>query len=511
VVLPLLLLIFTWVILTGANSEAWGWHDFDVRTYDELAEKNPLFRFYNKGLRLGEETAVTFTRLTYQFLAYGVPVVCCFLFFARPLRFGLALGAAMLAHGAYEAGVAHEHWEREEWGGYSRNAILFQGRSYFGVLQVKESARFEPDKKTIFEKQTSLMHGTTHHGLNYHIPAEFNRLATTYYHKNGPVGDVMKLAYQRFDRKPDKWNTYPEDACAPTLMLGSAAMPVPGLLNAPAAMLPAAISTWAEPPFATIGLGTGTMAGYGRPWQHVHFYEIDEQIRNFSLPPGGGNPFFLYLRDALRRSSQVHVLMGDARLRMAQPWVPRDKEKVPPWEIPWEERGGPDGFYRVMVVDAFSSDAIPVHLITREAIAMYFTKLRPDGVLCVHTSNRHVDLVSPVTDVAKSLGLKWRVGKDRYDRRGIHRKDTLMQEQAKLPSNRGRFGSEYVMLARDEKYLPPENTPAQYLANPRETPYLERPVLWWYTAPAPDNRVWTDDFSDLLSVFRWGFGSGGGD
>ena len=66
--------------------------------------------------------------------------------------------------------------------------------------------------------------------------------------------------------------------------------------------------------------------------------------------------------------------------------------------------GGPEDFYHMMVVDAFSSDAIPVHLITKEAIAMYFKHLRKDGILCVHTSNRYVDLPLVVAAVAKDLG-----------------------------------------------------------------------------------------------------------
>src|SRR5207302_122395 len=130
-----------------------------------------------------------------------------------------------------------------------------------------------------------------------------------------------------------------------------------------------------------------------------------------------------------------------------------------------------DNYYHAMVVDAFSSDAIPVHLITEESIAQYFKKLAPGGVLLVHTSNRHVNLVAPVSDVAKHLGLKWRVARDRglggamnaIDETTAH----LPPEQRKVvrvdwgSGARGHFQSEYIMLARDDKYLPPETPPEE--------------------------------------------------
>src|SRR5262249_29972076 len=115
--------------------------------------------------------------------------------------------------------------------------------------------------------------------------------------------------------------------------------------------------------------------------------------------------FFTYLRFARQRGAEVDVLMGDARLRMAQPWVPRGMEGKQPWEVPFDLRGGPDSFYHLIVVDAFSSDAIPVHLLTKEAVELYMSKLRPDGVLCIHVSNRHLDLVPVVADIAAAIKL----------------------------------------------------------------------------------------------------------
>ncbi len=513
IVLPLFLALLTYILLVGGNSEAWGWSNFRGNAR-EITRNNPLFWFWHSMLGLQAETAYRFSMATFQFLVNGVPLVLCFLFYGRPVRFGLGVGAILLANGLYTQNKEAESWTQYS-SGWVRHRTLYQTRSYFGVLRVQQQTDLAKDKETVEEDYTYLMHGTTHHGLNYHVPKMYERLATTYYHKNGPVGVMMRLLYEynprlgnkttrRFEPSGANWNTYPNDTSVPTLVLGNTLGAQAALHNVMGA-LPAALSTWGEPAYATVGLGTGTMASYGRPYQTVHFYEIDDTIRSFSLsdfvwPDGHIGPWFTYLRNALNRGVNIQVLMGDARLRMAQPWVPSDKENEKPWNIDISERGGPESFYQCIELDAFSSDAIPVHLITKEAIRMYFKKLRPDGVLFVHTSNRHVDLVSPVTDVASSLGLKWRVGKDRYDR-----------SSPSEPSNRGRFGSEYVMLAREDKYLPEDNLPKEtrdekgYFIGVPPGLQQELPILWWYTPRAPGHRVWTDDYSDLLSVFRWGF------
>src|SRR5262249_14123983 len=153
------------------------------------------------------------------------------------------------------------------------------------------------------------------------------------------------------------------------------------------------VGLWSEPPYATIGLGTGTMASYGRPFQHVHFYEIDNLVKKLSLPPRGSEAYFTYLQQAKDRGAEVQGLMGDARLRMAQPYKNFNEfgDTIKPDVLLRDQSrdslvaGGPENFYHLMVVDAFSSDAIPVHLITKQAIEMYFAKLVPEGVLCVHT------------------------------------------------------------------------------------------------------------------------------
>ncbi|MCI0463703.1 MAG: hypothetical protein L0Z62_42755 [Gemmataceae bacterium] len=512
VLLPILLgVVFLWVVTKASARTGWNWRD--LRPHMQVLRQNPLFMFWHETIGMNPERAHWWAQLAFQVLVFGLPLLICFLYFPRPLRFGLGVGALLLASTMYQQA--------------QEDQVLYADRSYFGVLRVRESVDRD-EKGQVMERYTYLMHGTTHHGLNYHYPEKWARVATTYYHRYGPVGEIMRpidwfpaprpsaipkpappkdptdtRAKQRFKEEEEAynnayveahkhWNTYWADARMPTSLLGSAAMPTPGALGSPLTMFPLLVGAWSEPAYATIGLGTGTMASYSRPFQHVVFYEIDDQIRRLSLqdhtwPDGSQGPFFTYLRGAMGRGSQVEVIMGDARLSMAQ-------ELAQPGTYLTPKR---QNYYRMMVVDAFSSDAIPVHLITREAIEMYFDKLvKPQkvggkryrgGVLMVHTSNRHVDLVKPVTDVAKSLGLAWRVGKDGYDR-------GRLQD----PSDRGRFSSEYVMLARDEADLPPPSTDREIEAYRKDEQFLI-----WTTPRAPGMRVWTDDFSNLLSVFRW--------
>src|SRR5262249_49382065 len=141
-------------------------------------------------------------------------------------------------------------------------------------------------------------------------------------------------------------------------------------------------------PIALIGLGTGTTAAYAQPGQDVVFYEIDAKVKAIAE----NEKYFTYLSDARKRGADLEFVLGDARLYMK-----KDAEKDP--------QGKPDGYYRLIVVDAFSSDAIPVHLITFEAIEAFLKKMAPDGILAYHISNRYLDLQPVLAAAAKEAGL----------------------------------------------------------------------------------------------------------
>lgn len=160
-----------------------------------------------------------------------------------------------------------------------------------------------------------------------------------------------------------------------------------------------------------IGLGAGSLACYRTKGQHWTFFEIDPHVAFLARSSG----HFRYLNDCAKSSP---IVLGDARLSL---------------------RSVPNGSFGVLIVDAFSSDAIPVHLLTREAIELYLSKLRPDGILVFHISNRYLDLTLVLASLAREAGLAAHI-----------------QFFTKLDSSQRRdmkFETQVAVLARDKQYL----------------------------------------------------------
>jgi len=134
--------------------------------------------------------------------------------------------------------------------------------------------------------------------------------------------------------------------------------------------------------FGVVGLGVGVMSGYARRGDYLRLYEINPAVVDIA------NEYFTFLPNARRSGADVDVLLGDARLTL--------------------ERQQPQQF-DLLAIDAFSSDAIPTHLLTNEAFELYFKHLRPGGVLAVHISNRYVDLVPVCARAAEHVGKPARV------------------------------------------------------------------------------------------------------
>ena len=155
---------------------------------------------------------------------------------------------------------------------------------------------------TIEDMYNYLMHGTTYHGRNYQNPL-LSRLATTYYHRWGPVGAVT----EKYNWLGGPQNTYYSDVRLPISMIGMGATPM--------ALLPTGqlAEAYSEPPYATVGLGTGTMASYVRPYQHMAYYEIDDKIKHMSVPEDGTKPLFTYVDRANKRGGNVEIIMAIGR------------------------------------------------------------------------------------------------------------------------------------------------------------------------------------------------------
>jgi SAM-dependent methyltransferase len=190
-----------------------------------------------------------------------------------------------------------------------------------------------------------------------------------------------------------------------------------------------------------IGLGTGTLAVYGTPGDLYRFYDINPAVVRIARTD------FTYLAQS---EAKIETPLGDARLTL--------------------EREPPENF-DVLAVDAFSSDAIPVHLITREALQTYLRHMKPDGIVAFHVSNRFLDLIPVVARLAKELQLQAALIADDPD----DEDDTSLKSR-----------SDWVLVSRDAGAL---KAPAIAEA---ATPAEDRPG--W--------RTWTDDYSNLIQILK---------
>jgi SAM-dependent methyltransferase len=194
-----------------------------------------------------------------------------------------------------------------------------------------------------------------------------------------------------------------------------------------------------------VGLGAGSLASYARAGQSWSYFEIDPVVVAFARDPG----YFTFLRDS---ATEVRIVIGDARRTLAME---------------------SDQHFDLLVLDAYSSDAIPVHLVTREALAMYLRKLAPGGRLAFHISNVHLDLEPVFANLAADAAMVCRTGDD----------TTLTAEELAL----GKAPSVWVVMARSAGDL------ESLARNPR-----------WRPGRTDERQpVWTDNYSSLLSVLRW--------
>ena len=269
---------------------------------------------------------------------------------------------------------------------YQKNVIVAT-RSFYGVLRVTEVGRFGDESHL-----RRLMHGAVRHGEQY-THAKLRTRATTYYHEDSGIGAAIQS-------------------------LGAA---------------PARVGV--------IGLGTGTIAAYGRAGDLYRFYDIDSRVIQVALHE------FTYLRDS---AAKIELALGDARLTL---------EREPPRR------------FDVLAVDAFSSDAIPVHLITREALGTYLQHIKPGGIVAFHVSNRFLDLIPVVARLAREHGAHAVLVRDDDDEAEYSRKSR----------------SDWVLVSRDPAAL-------------KREAIVKRGAV-----PAEDRadlRTWTDDYSNLIQILK---------
>jgi hypothetical protein len=268
----------------------------------------------------------------------------------------------------------------------SQRDVRVATRSFYGVLRVKE---YDIGGEAHLRR---LVHGTIMHGEQY-LNESARRNLTTYYQEPSGIGAAIHSRQHRPMR------------------------------------------------VGIIGLGTGTIAAYGREGDVYRFYDIDARVISLAKSE------FTYLADS---AATIELALGDARLVL---------EREPPQR------------FDVLAVDAFSSDAIPVHLITREALGTYLKHVGKDGIVAFHVSNRFLDLVPVVARIAKEQGAHAVIVRDDPD-----------EEE-----DNSRSRSDWVLVSRDPAALKTDRI-VEAGAEPAE----DRPG--W--------RTWTDDYSNLIQILK---------
>jgi hypothetical protein len=265
----------------------------------------------------------------------------------------------------------------------TREDTIAMMRNFYGALRIQEF------KIGLQLPYRSLVHGTIQHGAQY-LSFPENRNPTTYYGRRSGVGLALRFC------------------CDGSKRVG------------------------------VIGLGTGTLAAYGKPGDSFRFYEINPQVISVA------NDWFTFLKQSPAKSE---IILGDARLSL-------ESESSQQFDV--------------LAVDAFSGDAIPVHLLTKEAFAVYYRHLKPDGILAVHTSNTYLNLAPVVKLLAEEAD---------YATRLIASDEDASQMLS---------SADWVLVTRNQEFL---NKPETFAGSQT----IEVPTRL---------RLWTDDYNNLYEILR---------
>jgi hypothetical protein len=272
--------------------------------------------------------------------------------------------------------------------------VLFQERTFFGVLSVREQTVPTPDGAA--RRFHELWHGTTKHGAQ-EWDRPFNTIPLTYYSRPGPIGQF----FSTYDAVNDQWRV------------------------------------------GVVGLGAGAMACYAKATQRWDFFELDPEVVSIAKNPD----YFTYVRHC---APTARMIIGDARLSLDQT---------------------ADGTYDLIVLDAFSSDAVPTHLLTKEALQLYLAKLKPGGRLAFHITNRHLDMSRVLATLAHDMRLA-----------GL-----IQRFQPTVPEPQI-VATDWVVMAREENTL-------NALKQSRLGQWRMLPLTFGM-------RPWTDDFTNIISVWK---------
>jgi len=424
--------------------------------------------FFNSACRMIVEQLHLGMATVRPFIMFAPPCLICFLFIDRPLRFGLCVLALLGVH-EYRSTMADNS---------SRSRSL---RSYFGIVRIdtileNDSSPYLNPTNPAEAKEwavygvaevKSMSHGTTLHGKQFK-----SRFRTT------TNGKLVRAYLEDPDANREVFLANSIDTGLPPafsddLRILSSFGPLQaavlvGAKNAwdptkdpltyyhrtgPVGMMMAeAYRRKPSPAIGMVGLGTGSAAAYALPGQTFNFYEIDSKVRDMVL----AGKDFTYVNDAKARGANIDIIMGDARLML--------------------ERDPDDRKYDLLLIDAFSSDSIPVHLLTVESLKLYQQRLKPGGIFAMHISNQYLRLEPVVAAIAKQNGYACRVLNDR---------------DLRAP---GKTASSWVILAENEETL------GKAFTDPEELPGTFTKPDWRPLEFQELVKPWTDDYQDMLMV-----------
>src|SRR5262249_24799028 len=286
-------------------------------------------------------------------------------------------------------------------------------RSFFGVLKIFESAN---------GNYRVLMHGTTIHGAE--------RISATDEDDDEEDEDKAPAAKDTPDETRKAENERPTP-----LTYYFDGSPLAQTITAARERAGGSVR------LAVVGLGAGTLACKTNPTDKLTYYEIDPLVVGIARDP----ELFTYLSSC---APDAPIVIGDARLTLAD---------------------APDAAYDIIIVDAFSSDAIPIHLMTREAMELYARKIGPNGMVVLHLSNRHLELASVVAGIAQANGLVSRLNDSQSDN---------------TDDDEYRFGSTVAAIAHNDE----------------DFGALTQSKYWVKQSADPTARVWTDDYSNVVGA-----------
>ena len=354
---------------------------------------------------------------------------------------GMAVGLLLLAVGFVAVDDARQwatHWlPRDRYPGLSwvqtlidnnlQDRHLLEKRNFYGTFTIQESNHpiafwFPLAETEVHETWTyhKMLHGTTNHGMQIFSPAYMRGETVTYFHRTGAIGQLFESIDER------------------QRLAGRAQR------------------------IAVLGVGTGTLAAYARKDWTLTLFEIDPEVVTTSyLDPN--NRFFTFLRDAEERGAKVNIKLGDGRKLI-------------------ERHDAGEGKFDVLFMDAFASDSVPVHLLTREAFESYFDKLEDDGMVVVNIANRYLNFEPVLANLAETMGWSMQIqggfGIDRIDK----------------------YGTNWVVISRKREHtgILPELGRGFRLEG--EDTWTES---WRAGEGNPDLGVWTDDYSNIVGIFKW--------